>query len=197
MPALHNLLVKILPPTYEVLAQMEPYTEDKITIIEGPPPVFELMRTEWTQSLAEGPVLSEVAMTRLRTFNGPSLVERCHRAWRNRRSIHLEYRSEEGLLQKAPIVAARTVNTEEGDVLMLWIRINMEESEVTFERETWNEDAFDEAFDADYDEDDLMEDGYDLAEDDEFFDLDDNDLFFSSDDDEESSEDDDDLNLLV
>ncbi len=174
---------------------MESHTEDKITIIEGPPPVFELMRTEWAQSLAEGPAISEVAMTRLRTFNGPSLVERCHRAWRNRSSINLEYRSEDGLLQTAPIVAARAVNTDEGDMLMLWIRINLEESEITIERE-WQQDSFDAAFDADYDEDEWMEDGYDLAEDDESFD----EGFFSSEDeemDDGTSEDDGDMNFWV
>ncbi len=153
---------------------MDSHTEDKITIIEGPPPTFELMRTEWTQSLSEGPAMCEIAMTRLRTFNGPSLVERCHRAWRYLQNIYLEYRSEEGLLQKAPIVAARNVQTDDGDMLVLWIRINMEESEVTIEQD-WDAAAFDEAFDADYDED-ALEDGYDfsdLDEDDFFDDLDD------------------------
>ena len=135
---------------------MEHYTEDKITIIEGPPPTFELMNTEWTRSLGEGAARSEVALTRLRTFNGPALVERCHRAWRHNNAIHLEYRSPEGLYQVAPIIAARNVETEEGDMLLLWVRINLEAHDVSIE---WEEIPFDE---------DSMEDGYDFGMDDEF-----------------------------
>jgi hypothetical protein len=73
--------------------------------------------------LNESPILSDVVVTRLRTFNGPSLVERCHRAWRNNNSIHLEYRSDDGLLQQAPIVAARYVDVDDGQLLVLWLRL--------------------------------------------------------------------------
>ncbi len=97
--------------------------EDKITIIEGPPPTFEVVNEGWVLGLAESPFLSDIVFTQLRTFNGPSLVERCHRAWRNQQSIELEYRTEEGLLQQAPIVAARYVDTEEGHLLILWLRL--------------------------------------------------------------------------
>ncbi len=175
---------------------MEHYTEDKITIIEGPPPTFELMHTEWTRSLGEGVARSEVALTRLRTFNGPALVERCHRAWRHKNTIHLEYRTPEGWRQTAPIVAARNVETDEGDMLFLWVRINLEEHEISIE---WEEEPLD---DDDEDEDtpaidmeaflrnlgaseeyllgesdeleppfddDTIEDGYDFDMDDEFF----------------------------
>ena len=50
--------------------------DDKITIIEGPPPVFEQVQDGWAMSLNEGPNLTITALTRLRTFNGPALVER-------------------------------------------------------------------------------------------------------------------------
>jgi len=96
--------------------------EDKITIIEGPPPTFEAVTDGWVLGLYEGPMLGNIFVTRLRTFNGPSLVERCHRAWRNRQSIHLEYRTPEGLEQETPIVAARYQEIDEGHVLELWIR---------------------------------------------------------------------------
>ena len=55
--------------------------EDKITIIEGPPPVFEAVNDGWALGLNESSRLSVPALTRLRTFNGPALVERCYRAW--------------------------------------------------------------------------------------------------------------------
>jgi hypothetical protein len=105
-------------------------TDEKITIIEGPPPVFEPVGDGWALGLNESPVLSNIVMTRLRTFNGAALVERCHRAWRNLEAIPLEYRASDGLIQNAPIVAARTLQTEEGDMLMLWVRLADQDAEI-------------------------------------------------------------------
>jgi hypothetical protein len=113
--------------------------EDKITIIEGPTPVFETSGDGWALGLNESPTLGNVAMTRLRTFNGPALVERCHRAWSDRRPIRLEFRQEDGLIDYAPIVAARAVDTPEGDMLLLWVRIPEEEIEVEL---NYDEDDF-------------------------------------------------------
>ena len=103
--------------------------DDKITIIEGPPPVFEQVQDGWAMSLNEGPSLSVTAMTRLRTFNGPALVERCYRAWREQHPIRLHYRNEMGLEQTAPILAARNVDTEDGHMLLLWIYLDSEDIE--------------------------------------------------------------------
>jgi hypothetical protein len=107
--------------------------DDKITIIEGPPPVFEAIQDGWPLSLNEGPSNSIPALTRLRTFNGAQLVERCYRAWRGGAPIHLHYRDEIGLEQQAPILAARNLKTEEGDVLFLWIYLDSEKVEVEFD----------------------------------------------------------------
>lgn len=104
--------------------------EDKITIIEGPPPTFEAVEDGWALGLNEGPRLGEIALTRLRTFNGPALVERCHRAWRHKQPIHLEFRDSDGLQQQAPIVAARYIETDEGHLLLLWVRLTDEEVEL-------------------------------------------------------------------
>ena len=104
--------------------------EDKITIIEGPPPTFETVNDGWVLGLNESPSLGEIAVTRLRTFNGPALVERCHRAWRHQQSINLEFRTEDGLEQQAPIVAARYLETDEGHLLILWVRLTDEEVEL-------------------------------------------------------------------
>lgn len=98
-------------------------TEEKITIIEGPPPTFEAINDGWALGLNEGPYLAEIALTRLRTFNGPSLVERCYRAWNKKMNINLEYRSSDGLEETAPIVAARSLDTVDGQVLLLWVRL--------------------------------------------------------------------------
>jgi hypothetical protein len=94
--------------------------DDKITIIEGPPPTFESIDDGWAMGLNEGPFLYDMAMTRLRTFNGQALVERCYRAWNQQSTMFLHYRDELGLEAQVPIVAA---------VLLLWIRRKPEESE--------------------------------------------------------------------
>jgi hypothetical protein len=96
--------------------------EERITIIEGPTPTFESIQDGWALGLNEGPYLYDLALTRLRTFNGPSLVERCYRAWQNGSSIFLYYRNRLGLEEHAPIMAARAIETDDGQVLLLWIR---------------------------------------------------------------------------
>ena len=103
--------------------------DEKITIIEGPPPTFEVVEDGWALGLNESPTLYDLALTRLRTFNGPALVERCHHAWSIRSSIYLHYRNEIGLEDRVPIMAARTVETSDGQVLLLWVRRKVEEDE--------------------------------------------------------------------
>ncbi len=121
--------------------------EDKITIIEGPPPTFEAVPDGWVQGISDSPIFSGVVATRLRTFDGSALVERCQNAWKSRQSIHLEYKNMEGLREEAPIVAARNVLTDEGDMLILWIRLPDEDLEL--------EIAYDDEFEDDeFDEDD-------------------------------------------
>jgi hypothetical protein len=122
--------------------------DEKITIIEGPPPTFEAIPDLWVHGLTEGITQADMVMTHLRTFNGPSLVERCHRAWRNQKNITLEYRTPEGLEAEVPIVAARNLKTEDGDMLMLWLRFtdNAVELEIGYdddsgdEEEDWDSD---------------------------------------------------------
>jgi len=103
--------------------------DDKITIIEGPPPVFEEAHDGWVSGLNEGPYLYDLAMTRLRTFNGSALLERCHRTWSKNSAMFLHYRNPLGLEMQASIMAARAMETPNGDVLLLWIRRNPEDTE--------------------------------------------------------------------
>lgn len=145
--------------------------EDKITIIEGPTPTFEAIHEGWVLGLAETPNLTNMAVTRLRTFNGPQLVERCHRAWRDRENIYLEYRGEDGLERSATIVAARYLDVDEGHLLLLWVRLLDEDVQVEYDFEDTDlEDGleinFDDEDDYDYDEDeDFDEDDFDLGDD--------------------------------
>ena len=107
--------------------------DEKITIIEGPPPVFEAVNDGWALGLNERTQLFVPALTRLRTFNGPALVERCYRAWNAKAPIHLHYRNYSGVEQTAPIFAARNVETPEGHVLLLWVHLDHEKVEYEFE----------------------------------------------------------------
>lgn len=103
---------------------------EKITIIEGPPPTFEVASDSWLLGLAEGATPCHVAVCRLRTLNGPALVERCYRAWRDHQAMFLEYRSEDGLTQQAPVVAARWAEQDEGHILSLWVRLDADDVEL-------------------------------------------------------------------
>jgi hypothetical protein len=123
--------------------------QEKITIIEGPPPTFEAATEPWLLGLVEAPSPSRVVLCRLRTFNGPALVERCYRAWRNRQSVALEFRSEDGLTQQAQIVAARWAELEDGQILLLWVRLDENDIEIQIEVE----DELDDDSDVDPDPD--------------------------------------------
>jgi hypothetical protein len=109
--------------------------DNKITIIEGPPPTFEVAQEGWVLGLNDSPALADMAVTRLRTFNGEALVERCHKAWRRQEPMHLEFRSMDGLKQEAPIVAARTVDLDGQQMLVLWVRLENEDIELEIDYE--------------------------------------------------------------
>ncbi len=94
---------------------------EMITIIEGPPPEFMLAPEIWPMSLWEGTLPKSVAVCQMRTFNAGSLMERCTRAWREGRPVHLDFPQMDGLRQKAEVLAARPGHVEEGDLLYLWV----------------------------------------------------------------------------
>ena len=96
--------------------------ENKITIIEGPTPVFEDVSDGWALGLNEGPFLYDTIFTQVRTLNGPALVERCHTAWKSNSSIfgHIPYQFI--FEQTSDITAVRALETDEGQVLLLWVR---------------------------------------------------------------------------
>ena len=147
--------------------------EENIKIIEGPPPTFEGVNDGWVMGLNEGPNLADIAITRLRTYNGPALVERCYRAWHNQRPIFLEYRAPDGLEDKAPIVAARALEIEEGQMLVLWVRLNNDEVELELGYgDEFEDDLFDELADEfeDYDDElgDELDDDFDDDSEDDF-----------------------------
>jgi hypothetical protein len=115
--------------------------DDKITIIEGPPPEFESIDDGWALGLNEGPYFYDMALTRLRTFNGPALVERCHKAWRSSGSMSLLFRNDMGMEEQVPIVAARSIDTDQGQILYLWVRLEPEETEFEMDIDDDEEDS--------------------------------------------------------
>lgn len=140
--------------------------EDKITIIEGPTPEFEDISDGWALGLNESPMLYDTIFTQVRTLNGPALVERCHRAWKKNNTIYLHFKNQMGIEEKAPITAVRSVDTDEGQILLLWVRQlpsyddlleiadEMSDLDDTFDDE--NDDDFDEDLGDDLDEDSLI-----------------------------------------
>ena len=119
--------------------------EDKITIIEGPTPVFEPVQDGWALGLNETRQFSITALTRLRTFNGPALVERCYHQWSQCQPIKLHYRDETGLEASVPILAARSVQTDDGQMLLLWLHIERDDMELEIDADDDNsaDDDFD------------------------------------------------------
>jgi len=115
---------------------------DKITIIEGPTPDFQEVNDLWIQGIADSPFQFDTFFAELRAFDGPALVDRCREAWRNQELMTLEYRDESGLVDEIPIIAAHCEETEEGDVLQLWLRQPREDVEIEIKFDDSEEDLF-------------------------------------------------------
>src|SRR5512139_3756790 len=105
------------------------YTEpEMITIIEGPPPEFMLAQDAWSTSVWEGQMPRAVGVCQMRTFNALGLMERCQRAWREGRSVHLDFPQMDGLRQEVEVLAAKPGRVEEGDLIYLWVAVPREEA---------------------------------------------------------------------
>ncbi len=106
---------------------------NKITIIEGPTPEFQVVSEDnfndgslnWVAGILEGPFLFETAFTNVRTFDSQKLLERCKDAWSEKQTMYLEYKDRIGLRKEDPIIAARAVTVEDGEMLLLWVRRNL------------------------------------------------------------------------
>lgn len=97
---------------------MEP---EVITIIEGPPPDIQLSQELWSFSLWEGAAPRSFGVCQMRTFKGSSMIDRCTSAWRAGRAVRLDFPQRDGLRKQVDVLAARTDQTPDGDVLFLWI----------------------------------------------------------------------------
>jgi len=122
---------------YEV---QEMQLDQKITIIEGPPPVFELVHDIWANTIIDSSIGADVAVTKLRTFNGSALVERCYSTWSEKETMNLEFKDTSGLIMEVPIIAARTIESDDGELLLLWVRLPHEEVELDFHPNHYDDD---------------------------------------------------------
>src|SRR5258706_10999140 len=125
----------------------------KFPIIEAPTRILDLVREGGRRDLKEPRQFSVTALTRLRTLNGPALVERCYRSWKQNQPINLHYRDEAGLEATAPILAARAVETDDGQILLLWLHVERDDMELEIGAD--DEDDDDDDNDDDEYEDDL------------------------------------------
>ena len=117
---------------------------EKITIIEGPTPEFREVNGLWIHGVTESPGQFDTYYTELRAFDGIALVDRCSAAWERNESIVLEYRTETGLVDEITIIAAHFEDTNDGDLLQLWVRQPREdiEFELKFDDGDDEEDFF-------------------------------------------------------
>ncbi len=116
-----------------------------ITIVEGPPPEFQLSANRWATSVVEGLTKNNAALVEMRTFNGPQLMQRCRDAWADKQSARLDFPIGDGTRAELEIVAAQWEDVEEGHKLYLWVRIEGEIDEI----------GLDADIDADIDDDTL------------------------------------------
>jgi len=131
---------------------------NKITIIEGPTPEFQTLSENnindgsinWVSGILEGPYLYDTALTNLRTFDAQKLLDRCQAAWSEKLTMYLEYKDRIGLKKEDPIIAARAVILEEGDMLLLWVRKELSDQEDEENLDYDENDDFDENDDLPY-----------------------------------------------
>lgn len=133
--------------------------DNKITIIEGPTPTFEPVIPgedmdnphAWMAGVMEGPFLYDMAFTSVRAFDSQQLLDRCENAWAEKHVMFLEYKDRLGLTKESPIIAARAVNVEEGDMLLLWVRQDIHTEDDTEDLLSFGDDDDDDDYDNDED----------------------------------------------
>ena len=121
-----------------------PITEPElITVVEGPPPEFQLSREFWPFSLWEGKIPQAIALAQMRTLNGQSMLDRCTRAWGVARPVMLDFPATDGLRRKVEVLAARITQADEGDVLNLWVALPADDVAESMEDASSDEDDAD------------------------------------------------------
>ena len=112
-----------------------------IEILEGPTPEFQPAPHLGLQMVYEGPVDAAALYCELRTANGDEIMERCRNAWREARSVKLDYPDEVRARRQANVVAARLRQAPEGVVLMLWLHWPLEDEDGVEEFDDGDDDG--------------------------------------------------------
>ena len=110
-----------------MMTNMEP---ELITILEGPTPEFHPQLQLWNWAIYQGPREADIGYCELRTNNGADIRERCKQAWREGRSVQLDYPDELRMRQQASVVSMRLREHDEGTVLGLWVYMPFKDDEV-------------------------------------------------------------------
>ena len=97
-----------------------------ITIIEGPTPEFHQTADFSIHSILEGPVDAINTFTEMRTGNGEDIRERCRGAWKEGRPVKLDFPDRMGLRKEVDVVGLRLKEVDEGMILQLWVRQEMD-----------------------------------------------------------------------
>jgi hypothetical protein len=105
--------------TSEPTGAIEP---EFITIVEGPPPVFQPAQGAWPNYLAGGTMAYEITTCQTRVLKGTALTERCRRAWEAGRPVLLDFPDDIGLRRQLGVVAIRCEELAEGTMLHIWTR---------------------------------------------------------------------------
>lgn len=113
-----------------------------ITIVEGPPPEFQVPHESWPFSLWEGVESHAVALAQMRTFSGREMLDRCTRAWSESRAVMLDFPEDDGLRRQVEVLAARVTRIDDGDVLNLWVALPFEEIQGESEISDMDDDDF-------------------------------------------------------
>ena len=111
-----------------------------ITIIEGPTPEFRPTPVDWVQSVLEGPEECLVAVCQLRTGNGEDIMERCRNAWKDGRPVRLDFPDEMRMRQQLDVISLRLEQRDEGEALMLWVALPLDQIEEIEEMDDSDED---------------------------------------------------------
>ncbi len=112
-----------------------------ISIIEGPTPDFQPTYQIWLHSILEGVNDSAMATCQLRIGRDSDIMERCQNAWRENRTVKLDFPDEIRMRQQVDVIAMRQQEVEEGKKLLLWVSLPYEIIAVD------EDDDFDEGFD--------------------------------------------------
>lgn len=117
-----------------------------ITIIEGPTPEFHPSPHVWLQSIYESPENRSIAMCQLRTNTGHDIMDRCTSAWQELRPVKLDFPDDLRIRQQVDVVSMRLEDSEDGEMLRLWVSTPMDA--LLFD----DDDEFDEEMDDDEDD---------------------------------------------